>query len=503
MAKQEVIELSNGAMLIYQKQSAFKGHSFVIGFRGGAQLDGKYKGLSHLLEHLIFRSPKENLTRNILDNILNNSFGVNAYTSPDDIRLVFSAVDKNADIAISEFMKRLTSTDFSAEQIAKEIEVVKQEINLTLDRVRQSKVGAFTTFLNSISETENPEDPLFVLGTPKTLKTITPEILKKYVKRYFNSNNLVISVTSNRPRDEIIALVEEKIVSHIKPASDEKYIVGYPPVEFYKPVNMLVAVPNQNMSNVNISILLREKSFFDEDSYEKALKFTDPNKEYAFDVMEEYLMNSIGGLMWNKLRGEKQLVYSYDLEHLNLGTATFKSFSATTNPKNMRTTIRTICSMIRELGEKGIPQEMFEGVKTALIDREASVLQRFKNCSAEGNYEDFMYGDSFLDYSKVSNCIANMSYEEFNASVTKTYRTANVSLLVDGGFDASRVYKLIEVEEMLGNYVHSKDKPQLNQPRAEATLLVQPAVISEDVVNLEYEDEEIPATVTIDDQELV
>ena len=502
MAKQEIIEFDNGATLIYQKQSAFDGHSFVIGFRGGSQLDGKYKGLSHLLEHLIFRSPKENLTKNILNNILNNSFGVNAYTSPNDIRLVFSAVDKNADIALNEFMKRLTSTDFSEEQIAKEIDVVKQEINLTLDRAKRTPQDAFSLFLNSISEVPCSGDPLEVLGTPKTLKTITPDVLKKYVERYFNSDNLVISVTSNKPKEAVIKLIQDKIFSRIKPAKDPRFVVDYPAEEYYKPINMLVAIPNQNMSNVNISLLLRERSFFDDAQYFEHKQSTDPNKLYAFDVMEEYLMNTIGGLMWNKLRGEKQLVYTYDLEHINLGTPTFKAFSATTNSKNMRTTIRTICSMVKELGENGIPQEMFEGVKTALIDREASVLQRFKNCSAEGNYEDLMFGGNFLDYSAVSKHISNMSYEEFNASVTKTYKTANVSLLVDGGFDASRVYKLIEVEEMLGNYAHSKDKQELNQPRAEATLLVEPTTVSENTFELD-QIEDMPATVTIDDHELV
>lgn len=504
MAKQEIMQFDNGATLIYQKQSAFDGYSFVIGFRGGSQLDGKYKGLSHLLEHLIFRSPKEDLTKNILDNILNNSFGVNAYTSPNDIRLVFKTVDKKADIALTEFMKRMTSTDFSSEQIAKEIEVVKQEINLTLDRVKNSQIDAFSMFLNSISEEEDSGDPLEVLGTPKTLKTITPDVLKKYVERYFNTNNLVISVTSNKPKERVIELINDKIFSRIKPASDPRFIVDFPTDSYYKPINMLSAVPNPNMSNVDISILLRKKSFFDEESYNEHRFNTDHNKAYAFEVMEEYLMNTIGGLMWNALRGEKQLVYSYNLEHIDLGTTSFEAFSATTNKKNLKPTIKAICSMINDLGKNGIPQEMFEGVRTALVDREASILQRFKNCSAEGNYDSLMAGEAFLDYSAVSKYIANMKYSEFNKSVTETYRTANVSLLVDGGFDANRVYNLIEVEEMLGNHAHSKEKAQLNQPRAEATMMVEPVFIEDQKDHQEdLEEDQIPAAVTIDDQELV
>ena len=68
MAKPQIIECENGATVVYQKQKAFNGASFVIGFRSGAQLDGEYKGLSHLLEHLLFREVSEDLTKNILNN---------------------------------------------------------------------------------------------------------------------------------------------------------------------------------------------------------------------------------------------------------------------------------------------------------------------------------------------------------------------------------------------------------------------------------------------------
>lgn len=504
MAKQEMIEFDNGATLIYQRRGVFDGYSFVIGFRGGSQLDGKYRGLSHLLEHLIFRSPKEDLTKNIMDNILNNSFNVNAYTSPNDIRLVFSAVQKNAGIALDEYMKRMTSTDFSEEQIAQEIEVIKQEINLTLDRVKHTPSNAYTMFLNSISEIDEEYDPLEVLGTPKTLKTITPDILKKYVERYFNTDNLVISVTSNKPKEEVIKLIQDKIFSRVKPAKKPEYIVDYPLQEFYKPVNMLAAVPNPNMSNVSVNIMLRDKSFFDEAQYCAYKDTTDPNKEYAFEVVEEYLMNTIGGLMWNALRGKKQLVYSYDLEHINLGTTSFKAFSATTNQQNLKPTIKAICSMIRELGEHGIPQDMFEGVKTALMDRDAALLQRFKDCSAMGNYEDFIFDGDFLDYQAVSKHISNMTYEDFNRNVTQAYKTANVSVLVDGGFESNKLYNLIEVEEMLGNTAHSNQKAQLNQPRAEATMMVPPAIMGVEMLEEDTEDEcQNSNTITIDDQELV
>ena len=276
MAKQQVVEFENGATLVYQKQEAFNGYSFIIGFRSGAQLDGKHAGLSHLLEHLLFRSPKEDLTRNILDNILRYSIDQNAFTSENMICVDFSAVDKNVAIALENCMNMITNREFTAEQIAQEIAVVKQEINLEIDRLKRTPITSMTQFLDAISESESKLMGIDILGSPKTLSTVTPELLTRYVDRYFNTNNMVISVTSNKPLEKVIELLNDKVFSRVQPATDEKYIIDFPEPEFFKPVNMLVAIPNPSMTNVKVNLLLRERSDFSEDS----------NKEYAFDVLE-------------------------------------------------------------------------------------------------------------------------------------------------------------------------------------------------------------------------
>lgn len=504
MAKQEIINFENGATLIYQKNSAFDGHSFAIGFRSGAKLDGQHTGLSHLLEHLLFRSYENDLTKNILDNINNNSFGINACTTEDDIRVVFKSVAKNTDQAINYFLDRLTNTKFTPDQIAREIDVVEQEINLYKDEAKGQPIDVFSFFLDSIDEyppLDDDRDIDPILGSKKTLKTITPKILKEYVERYFNTDNLVISITSNKSKNEVVSMVEDKILSRLKPASDPKYIVDYPMEKYYKPVNMLCAIPNPNKSNVSISLLFRDKSLFDTDQYYLHKASTDPNKEYAYQVVESYMMNTIGGLLFDHLRVKKSLVYSYDLETINLGTTSFKAFNAVTSPKNMNKTIKALCEMVKDFGQNGMPRDMFESVKTALVDQNTAVLQKYKNCSAEGNYEALMYDGDFLDYSQVSKHIANMKYEEFNSAVTRAYKTANVSLLVEGGFESSKVYSIIDVEEMLGNYAHSANRAQFNQPRAEATMMVEPKLdIPKSAEDIDYL--EGPVTVTIDDCEL-
>ncbi len=456
MAKQQIFEFENGATLVYQKQNVFNGYSFVIGFRSGAQLDGKYKGLSHLLEHLLFRSTNDNITKNILNKILTHTINQNAFTTQNSIAVTFSATQNNVEMALENCMKMITSKKFSEEQIRKEIEIVKQEINMYKDAPDVCDY-ALESLLDSLMVPTEEYSSMDILGNPRTLKSITPEILRKYVSRYFNLDNLVISITSNKSAEDAIKLCEEHIFSKLTNAKSSKYIIPYDkPAEFHN-MSGLVAIPNRNQQNVQINLLLRERSDYSEDI----------DREYAYEIIEGYLLNSFGSLLWNALRVKNNLVYNYGVEGADFGKTKFKVFNALTSGPKMRKTITEICKVIRDIADNGVPEKLYNTVMQALTDRQSANLQKFKNCSAKSNYNGLLEGIPFVDYKKVNTYIQNMTYEEFNSYIQEIYKRAEVSLSVYGNFDRRKMYYLVEIEQMLGNTIHLDQKEMFNQPIGE------------------------------------
>lgn len=459
MAKQQVINFENGATLIYQKQSAFNGYSFAVGFRCGAQLDGKYKGLSHLLEHLLFRTPNPKSTNLLLDNVVKYTVNQNAYTSDDCICVTFSSVYKNVEQALANLKSILTRTRFSTEQIKREIEIVKHEINMYKEDMQYSQPSAFETLIASLSVEDKKQGSLDILGNSRTLNLITPELLSSYVKKYFNLNNLIISVTTNKPIENVVELCQAYILSALKPATSKKYIIAPPAEKTFKNINMLCALPDEYAQNVSICLLLRERS-------EKA---QDINLEYAYNVFEEYLLNGMGGILWDALRIKNQLTYDYEMSNIDFGNAKFKSFDVLTNPTKMRKTIYELCKVIREIGQNGVPKDRFDKIKTVLTDINSATLKKFKAESANSNFTNFLHGNEFIDYKKVNDYISKITYEEFNDYIMNIYSTANASLAIDGKFDSRKCYTLLEVEKMLGNYSHVEYASQFNPPRVETT----------------------------------
>lgn len=522
MAKPQIIDCENGATIIYQKQNSFNGAHFVIGFRGGSKLDGEYKGLSHLLEHLLFREVSDNLTQNILNNIFQYSINQNAFTSKDMICVDFSVVDKNIDIALDNAMRMITKTHFTDKQIKNEIDIVKQEINLNKINPEEEEIGAVDVLLENLAEHDdfNNDD---ILGTPKTLNTITPDILKRYVKRYFNLDNLVVSVTSNKSMNEVVSMINEKIFSKLSNATKVEYVVDFPKLTEYKNNNLMVALPQENSHNVVVDLLIRENTMAVETLLsdqmirinkqlfkkgEKQLDLEDmENFKYAYDVIESYMMNNIGGVLWNALRGKKGLVYSYSLNNIDLGTAKYKCFEATTNGSNLRTTTKKICDIIKDLGENSYNKQTFTFVKQALVDQKNATLQKYKNYSAMDNFQGYMMGLPVLDYEEVTKFIGEIDYNLFSEYVKTAYHQPNISMAVQGKFDTRKCYNLVEIEQLVGNNSHKAEKAQLNTPIIQATQSEDslPEIVQQIIAKNQpahKPEQEVPKVVTIDNKEL-
>ena len=323
MAKQQVYQLDNGAVIIYQKQGTFNGYSFQIGFLSGGQLDGKYKGLSHLLEHLMFRSSSsKSMKKNVTNDILKYSINQNAETTQYYISSTFSTTADNVASALENNVKMFTGKYFTEEQIKREIEIVKQEINMYADSLADQIPTAYDALIDGLKIKK--EEPLDLLGNGRTLNQITPAILKRYIERYFTTNNLIISVTSNQSAEKAIELINEHFISKIPMAKSDKYVIDYPELDEFGEVNALCLLPNPNRQNVEIDLLLRERTGYSQD----------PDKELANDIIEEYMMNCIGGILWNVLREDNNLVYIYSLSNQDFGPAKFKNFKQGENEKN-------------------------------------------------------------------------------------------------------------------------------------------------------------------------
>ncbi len=198
-----ILTLSNGIQLVYLKRKAFVAHLGVMIHAGSRFELPDEEGLAHFLEHCIFKGTKKRKAFDIFTDLDSVGGELNAYTNKEEICIHTSFRKLHFEIASELLGDILLNASFPEEEIAKEKEVVLDEIISYLDSPSERIFDDF-------------EERLFsghalgynTLGTKKSVSGFTREHLSKYMSRYFKASNMVISFVGDLPIEDVIVQLE-------------------------------------------------------------------------------------------------------------------------------------------------------------------------------------------------------------------------------------------------------------------------------------------------------
>ena len=454
----------NGPTLIYQHNKDIKGYQVSIGFKGGASLDF-IPGIAHLIEHLLFKGTTANQTDKITHRILRDTVGFNAMTFEQGICVNYTATKGGCLERFTDFIvNRFNNRTFSNSQIKNEINVIKNEIAMDKDH------GTGHPILDQLIIW--PTNKIDILGNfDDLLKTVTPKLIREWMDRYFNSNNLIISISTADSFESVKKFCEERIVPHFQKASNELYIAQPPTHTVYDTKNLLLYYPNPNASNITVSFIIRERALPLPPDFPKEL-------EHVRHFYDENIFNDLGGILHHTLRTEKPLVYAYGIENIAKTNSAFKFITACTNEARLPEVIESIAGLIKKISEKGMDKKYFDATKNALIDLKDVV--GYPAQSAYDNFVSKIFDYPHIDQEKVRDLVHTMTYNDYNTLLQTAFALKNVSLSISGNFDPRKCPNLVELEEMLGKDTNSPFKANLNVPKKETTgMLMTPEEIYE------------------------
>lgn len=162
-------------------------------------------GISHVVEHMMFKGTKKYGKGVVSKTISDNSGIFNAFTS-NDMTSYFEYLPKNKiELAMDIESDRMFNSIFSPDEFKSEIEVIKQERRL---RTESNANGLFREELMNIAYKSHPnQNP--VIGWPGDLSHITRDDAFTYYKTYYTPNNAILVLVGDFATDNIIALAEK------------------------------------------------------------------------------------------------------------------------------------------------------------------------------------------------------------------------------------------------------------------------------------------------------
>ncbi|QXW66084.1 insulinase family protein [Streptobacillus moniliformis] len=160
------------------------------------------KGLSHVLEHMLFTGTNKRNNFEISEEMDFYGAKYNAYTSKEVTNYYFTSLSSKQKETTEIFFDMITDPIFPEDQIKKEKEIIFEEI-------RMSKDDIWSVVFEQMQENLFEGNLKYnIIGTEESVGSFTREMLIDYYKRNYTRDNLVISVSGN--------IDEELLINQIK-----------------------------------------------------------------------------------------------------------------------------------------------------------------------------------------------------------------------------------------------------------------------------------------------
>src|SRR6478609_11111771 len=146
-------------------------------------------GLSHILEHMLFKGTKTNPANAIAQKIQNVGGYINAYTSFDRTVFWIDVPKDGVSVALDVLADAMMNSTLPAEEYAKEQEVIRREFAMGMD-----DPGRMVTHLLFATAYQRNPYRLPVIGLIDIYNQLTHQQVMEYYKTRYVPNNLTFVV---------------------------------------------------------------------------------------------------------------------------------------------------------------------------------------------------------------------------------------------------------------------------------------------------------------------
>jgi predicted Zn-dependent peptidase len=194
----------NGLRLVHIPDISLVAHFGVVFGTGSRDEMPNEHGMAHFIEHMLFKGTKTRKPYHILSRMEDVGGEIDAYTTKEFIVINSSFPKQFFNRAVELIADLSFNSTFPEKEIAKEKEVVAEEINMYKDSPSELIFDVFDELLYS----NNPMGRN-ILGTEKSLKSFSHKSLNVFWNRQINPSKTVICSAGNIRFQSIISIAEK------------------------------------------------------------------------------------------------------------------------------------------------------------------------------------------------------------------------------------------------------------------------------------------------------
>ena len=248
--------LDNGLKIIIKQTNKPNVAVAMVWYKvGSADEPGGITGISHALEHMMFKGTPNYAPNEYSKLIAKNGGQENAFTSKDYTAYFAKINSSKLPIFLTLEADRMANLNLDAAEFAKEIKVVREERRMRTDDNPQALLHErFMALSHLTSPYHHP-----VVGWMNDLQNMKIADLKQWYQQWYTPNNATLVIVSDKQPKTILALVSEKfkdIPSHSLPArKPQREPIGLGEKEISVKPNVTANIPMLMMGYSTPSLL--------------------------------------------------------------------------------------------------------------------------------------------------------------------------------------------------------------------------------------------------------
>ena len=200
----EVVKTKSGINIIFDELDNISTCSVGVFVKTGSKDEADNEaGISHVLEHMIFKGTPSRNYFQISEETDYLGSSINAHTTKEQTVFFINALSEYLNETLDILFDIVVNSTIDKDELEKEKDVIIEEI-----RMYKDSPDDLVSELN-VSDAVSGQYGKPIIGTEESVRSFTPEMIKKYYKERYTKDNIAISVSGKFNKEQIIAKVEE------------------------------------------------------------------------------------------------------------------------------------------------------------------------------------------------------------------------------------------------------------------------------------------------------
>lgn len=220
--------LSNGLTIVTETVDTVRSVALGIWVRAGSRYEpAPLAGISHFLEHTVFKGTKHRSTFEIASSLESVGGHLNAFTTKEYTCYHARFLSEYLEQAVDVLTDILLHPTFPPAEIEREKSVVLDELRDSKDVPEELAFDTFEEFLYPDNSVGRP-----ILGNETSINSFNPEALSKYLDENYGPQNTIIVAAGFVNHQDLVALIADKydrpesIANGFEPVLESSYTPG-------------------------------------------------------------------------------------------------------------------------------------------------------------------------------------------------------------------------------------------------------------------------------------